>query len=439
MDKKTTKKISIIAAAVLAVAGAAGAIYYFTHRNTDELKKVPLAEIISESKIPDKEYDNLDLSNAVLNIPDAEKFYKLTVSEKGKYDAEECTANAFELFDILYPYVREENPDITFVGVNGDPLPAGEAEISMMPSGEVDDAYIDCPTDDGNLYGVWFRPNGRFYCIDRNASVAVTNGEPELLIHLDRGEQAPDTKYLVDGEEYSPAQALEFAEKLISEKIVKYLACDKVSPTELAIIKTPDGENYAYMIQFEYVYENAPLFHLSLPLSQGNSFRMDEDNVLFVKMAAPDKIGSMYNMQGFSEITEDGEYKDNYIPLDTATDMLSEYLAPYYKNSIAEVTIKYSRKIPPTEYPEGKDDMSDYTDEEWTDMDNTNREIREKVPLRPYWCFIMDKKDPYSENFCLSGNAFFVDMQTGEIIIFDKTSQIYVSSEGSSLESEELI
>lgn len=434
MNKKQTKKVSIIAAAVLAVAGAsAGLIYHFTHRGGEpELAGATLAEIVSDSKMPDKEYDNLDFSNAVLNIPDAEKFYQLKLSEQGKYSAEECTANVFEIFDILYPYVREENPDITFVGVNGDPLPAGEADLRTSLNGDVDEAYIDYPTDDGNLYGGWFRTNGRFYFIDRNATGAASDGEPEKLIHIDRGEEVPDTKYLVGGEEYSPAQALEFAENVISEKIVKYLACDKVSPTELVIMKTPDGENYAYVIQFEYEYESAPLFHLSLPVAY-EGFYMTDDNVLYVTMAYPDKIGSMYNMQSFSEITADKEYEDKYIPLDKAADMLSEYLAPYFKKEIAEVTVKYSRKTPSVEYPWG-----DLTNEELAEINNAGKEAREEVSLRPYWCFIMDKQNPYSENYCLSGNAFFVDMQTGEIIIYDSNAHRYVSSTGAPSQDEEL-
>lgn len=52
----------------------------------------------------------------------------------------------------------------------------------------------------------------------------------------------------------------------------------------------------------------------------------------------------------------------------------------------------------------------------WLHSDEKKIADEESLPLRPYWCFIIDKDDPMLGDYCLSAEAILVDMQTGEIV-----------------------
>lgn len=415
MTKKKTKKVLIISGVLAAIAVAAGAMYHFASRDSKpELSKVTLAEIISDSKIPDKEYNNLDFSNAVLNIPDAEKFYKLYPSEESKLTPEQCDANCYEMFDIVFADVKKEHPDITFIDIYGNPLKEGETSREYDNDGNHYESSIRFFVSEDEQYSCWFDPRGSFLIYSSQAVHVVATGSGgrgtvEEIIHLDRGDGAPDTKYIVGGEEYSPAQALEFAEKYMSEKIGKFLPTDTVTPSEMIIIKDPETDNYMYKIEFEYVFEGTPYFHIMLPEVVDES--QPEFGNVYMTISAPDRAAEIFNQgtNSYPNTENDGEYEDKYISLDDAVNLVSEYIAPQFTQNISEVTIKYSRK--------GND---------------------EEKYLRPYWCFIIDYANPM-QNLSICGNAIFVDMQTGEVLVYDKSLSRYKSSINDALESEKLL
>lgn len=401
MDKKKAKKISMIAAAVIAVTGAAGAIYYFVNRDKiSDLATSTLAEIVADTAIPDKEYTNLDFSKAVLNIPNASKAYKFLMQESDPYTQDEsmqmCEQMLFDIFNWL------DKDKVKYVDASDEP-------VSDKPIFDktFNEAILSCSADDNKWYECRFSTSGSFIIYEQPTVGAAMSGKAEI-IHLDRGEKAPDEKYLVDGQEYSPAQALEFAENIMSESVSKYISSIDVSPTELMIIDDPDSDNYIYKIQFEYVYDGIPYFHLSLPGSLDGPYM--QNGVIYMTIGSPDQVAEIYNMMGNLTAKNDGEYEDKYIKLDDAIDLASEYLAPYFKQEISEITIKYSHN---------SSDENDY--------------------YRAYWCFVTEVDYTPKIDYCLTGNTIFVDMQTGEVIVYDKSLSRYKSSISDALESEELL
>ena len=376
-----------------------------SHNGISEYATASFAEIKSSSEIPTKEYSNLDFSNAVLNLPDADKLYKVYFNKENNYTFDECTKYSYELFDIVFDYVKEENPNKTFTDHNGDPLPEGEANLIGDINGQFFQSQLYLGIDDEKGYQCRFSNNGSFIMYGPVIEIAAVGAEApgivEEIIHLDRGEPAPDKKYLVDGKEYSSAQALDFAEKFMAEKLSKYLPGDGVSPTELVIIKDPDSDNYMYRFQFEHVFKGTPYFHLSLDPSLETGDHTPY-GVIYITIASPDRIGEIYNMMHYAKAEYDGELKDKYIPLEKAADMVNEYLAPYFKQKISEVTIKYLCPDIHTDFH----------------YDGSQESVQQNPDItyaRPYWCFIIDKADPVSGDYCLSGKAILVDMQTGEI------------------------
>ncbi len=383
--QKKKRMLIIIGATAVILIAAVGLIFYFIHRNV--IPKVPLSEITSDSKIPNKKYSNLDLTQAVLNIPEVEKFYKLYLPQEDVITAEECGARCYELFDLVFDYLKEENADITFADLNGNPLPKGEAYKRYDINNKFFESSIDYIIDEESIYECRFAADGGFIIYDTQALVSLSEAETKEIIHLDRGEKLPDTKYQVDGTEYSPTQGLEFAEKVMSEKLSKFMAETIVSPTELIIRENTNSGDHIYTFQFEFVYDGAAYFHLALPQSLEGGINIPY-GVIYITIVSPDKVGEIYNMMDCPKVNNDGEYEDKYIPLYAAADLVSEYLAPNFKQNISEVTIKYA-----------------------IDSDN------EKQYFKPYWCFIIDIDDPLSRDYCMSANAILVDMQTGEIII----------------------
>lgn len=399
LSTKKKTRLFIVIGIVAILLTAAVMIYCFVGRSDNggelsEYASAGLSEIVSDTKIPDKEYGNLDLSGAVLNIPQADKFYKLYTSDEDHFSAEECSSNCYELFNTVFDYVIKENSDITFSDMYGEPLPDGEASQSKSSvTGEFSEAEINYFADDGTVYSCRFGKEGYFMIYDSqliqiSAVSAGGSGTVEEVFHLDRGEKAPDTKYLVGGEEYSPAQALEFAQGVLSDRINKFLPSDKFSPAELIVIKDPASQNYIYKLQFEYVYDGAPYFHLSVPRSIEDDVGI-QYGMIYMTISAPDRVGEIYNMNYFAKLNNGGEYKDKYIPLSAAADLVNDYFAPLFKQTISEITIKYV--------------LSKSAD-------------GEKTYMRPCWCFIIDINDPLSYDYCFRANAIILDIQTGEIM-----------------------
>lgn len=368
----------------------------------------PLSEVILNTQIPDKEYENLDLSGAVLNIPQTDKLCKFNVPADTWYTPEQCTEKCYYLFNSVFDYVVKENPDITFSDMSGQPLAEGEAEKSTNNiTGNFSEAEINYFADDETMYSCRCGRDGHFIIYDsQTVSVAAISagarGVCESVIHLDRGEKAPDAKYISGGEEYTAAQALAFAQEVLNERIIDALPCSDVSPTELAIIKDPDSDNYMFKIQFEYVYEKTPYFHLSVPASiEGKSL---DCGVIYVTVTAPEKVGEIYNICGLHEVEIGGEFDDKYISLADAAGLVSEHLAPYFKQEISEISIKYACF---NTLPDG---------EEQSELPDTDDGVKKE--FRPCWCFVIDKSDPLNVDYCISANAILVDMKNGEVYSF---------------------
>lgn len=402
----------IAIAAVVLIIAALVVIFCFVGKGKgskdSKYATTPLSEIVSNTQIPDKEYENLDLSAAVLNIPQADKLCKFYVPEDTWYTLEQCTEKCYYLFNSVFDYVVKENPNIIFSDENGQPLAEGEAVQSTNNiTGDFNEAEINYFADDETMYSCRYGRDGRFIIYDsQTASVAAISagarGVCESIIHLDRGEKVPDTKYTSGGEEYTAAQALTFAEVVLKERIIDALPHSDVSSTELAIIKDPDSENYLFKIQFEYVYEKVPYFHLSVPASiEGKSL---DYGVVYVTVTAPGRVGEIYNMCGLHEVKNGGDLDDKYIKLADAAGLVSEYLAPYFKQNISEISIKYACF----------NTLSDSEDQsELPGADDSG-----KKEFRPCWCFVIDKSDPLKDDYCIRANAILVDMQTGEMFSF---------------------
>lgn len=177
LSARKRKMLFIAVAALVLIIAALVVIFCFVGRGGKDSKYAvtSLSEIVSDTQIPDKEYENLDLSGVVLNIPNADKLYKLYVPGDTWYTPEQCTERCYDLFNTVFDYVIKENSDITFSDMHGEPLAQGEAARSVNEStGDFLEAEINYFVDDDTVYSCRYGRDGRFIIYDSlTSSVAA--------------------------------------------------------------------------------------------------------------------------------------------------------------------------------------------------------------------------------------------------------------------------
>ena len=441
MSKAKRKRIlclSIVFLVIVAVIVTAFSIYvHIIHKNAlDPTKPVktglkPLKEVISEAKLPVGEYENLDFSEAKLVLPEKAEtlhsYYRLL--RKGKYSPEECS-------EIAWNYIFDGfgvDPDdlSTLQDQDGNPPTAItysadlKSEISLY-----DYAYLDSQKDGqvfilddsekakevdkerGFLYRDWyyycaFDPTGSTYLqsfYDRNQTI---QGKVVKEIDITDDEQL-DEAYLVAGVEYTPRQAIAYAESRL-DLVKNNLGTDDYTPKKVIVIKNAQNEYYSFAVLFEYLADSVLMLD-SLPVTVD----YEESNYFFSKMtltvsvSQPDTLGGIINAP-YTIVGSDGELKDKYLPLDKAIERMNTYFADMYEQKFSEVSIRYAIKYDLHEISSMPDDA--------------------KVYARPYWCFTKAGQFRYDPSvYAYRDEYVLVDMQTGEIFYFDPDTYCFISS-----------
>ncbi len=442
MSKTKRKRIlllSVVFLAIVAVIIAVFSIYVHNQHKkdaSDPTKPVktglkPLKEVIAEAELPVGKYENLDFSEAKLVLPEKAEtlhsYYRLL--RKGKYSPEECSEIAWNyVFD---GFGVDPEDMSTLQDMNGDHPTAItysadlKSEISLYDYAYVDSQ--DCAQvfilDDsekakevdkerGFLYRDWyyycaFDPMGGPYLqsfYDRNQTI---QGKVVKEIDITDDEQL-DEAYLVAGVEYTPRQAMAYAESRL-DLVKDNLGTDDYTPKKIIVIKNSDNEYYSFAVLFEYLADSVLMLD-SLPVTVD----YEESNYSFSKMdltvsvSQPDTLGGIINSP-YTIVGNDGELKDKYLTLDMAIERMNTYFAELYTQKFSEVSIRYAAKYDLHETSSLPDDT--------------------KVYVRPYWCFKKAGQfsyDPtvyeYREEYVL------VDMQTGEIFYFDPDTYCFISS-----------
>lgn len=117
-----------------------------------------------------------------------------------------------------------------------------------------------------------------------------------------------------------------------------------------------------------------------------------------VEMSDDKTISSVSNY--FYYIIRDKKSVDKIVPLSRATELLSKQLAPYFKNKVTNVGLKYV---------------------------NITEQGKEESELRPMWCYTLDEMPGgYGEpsNYFITHNAY-VDAQTGDVYLSNSKEQTF--------------
>ncbi len=426
--KKKNKQVLIIGVAAAAIAAAVVSIYLLlSSGNSDKLVTATLQEIVSDSKLPDKEYDNLDFSDAVLHIPDVDKLYSYYWTDTPRvYSKDDCADAAIELFFGVFNYFDKN--DIVWVDMDGNELP-GNKPAYIVGECAADGDLLDKngkyteyqKVDDWSKKGIigfsHLSTTGAFTIgalqpYDSVYGIGGINSEIVKKVKVDIGQEIPNETYFVGGKEYSLKQAIEFAGNVISYNKI-FFEDYNLKLSLIEIIKNGSDDYYSYRFSYEATYKGVPVSDSDVRGISRNTGMQSPKFCLII--TEPDRIGNIDNFSSFYCAGDDGELDDKFITLESAADLVNGFFAPEYKHKFDEVTIKYAQPY----------DGQTYANEE-------------KIYAHPYWCFITYNDPTYSPNPEASDtyeigrelieDTVFVDMQTGEIFWYDQETDCYTSS-----------
>ena len=374
---KRKKKIIIISTAVIFLIIIGIIVFLVVNDNGFEYEN--LETVKDTARLPDKEYPNLKFAdNIAINLPESDKLYEYEMD------------NSFELIS----YDEASENCLIFGDYFFDNVFDGHVPVKDIHR---HDCSVEVTVGD-EFYTARYYTQNMFLIYKQSTVDTVFYSELVDNIYLDRGEQATDKMYKLRGQDYSPKQALDLAQKTMDEFVSKQLEDYDFRATNIIILYNKEENNYCYRVQFERMLDGAPANDADI-LAMGDdlSFMMNY-TTLYMTITEPDVIGEIYHMNPFV-VTDKKKLYDRYVTLESAIENLSEYLAEYNVQDIKEISVKYANKM----------------------MKN------EPNKLRPYWCFVMEL--PYDPKlYCMTENIIYVDMKTGEIITCSPSDMRYHSS-----------
>ncbi len=403
---KRAVRITAITLCIVAVIVAATMLYVYFSQKEVTTNGVPYKEIAENTALPTKQYDNLDLSKAFLHIPQADEFYEYyrIGQDYANYTPDECAKQAQSIYTAAFDVKGSDN--IVYCDGDNIPIPGDQAWDDVFH-----ESYSYPTYPDGHKGFAGFSDTGTFL-MSANIEYDTVDAQVVEYINLDSGEQLPDKAYeLADGQTYKMQDALELANATV-EKIKEFLPTAELRATKFLVLYCYrlDKETaekiyyYQYQTEYEYLLDGVP-FTDSYP---ANFKRIESLYDVFcdqlrVNIAEAGKPGTIENSGSLNiQGKEPQPLKDEFLTLDSACALLSDYLAPNYIQHINEVTVKYA--IP-------YDATADHTDE--------------RLHARPCWCFIIDDGFSSTNTFTCE-KQMLVDMQTGDI--FALVGDVYEST-----------
>ncbi len=429
MTKRKKRIIIITAVTLCIVAVIVAAVSLYVHFSHKEVMTygVPYKEIVENTTIPTKQYSNLDLSKAVLDVPEHGEFYQYYINglDYPRYTKEETAKVARDIF----PKAFELDPDKLIFG-DEDQHPWGDGDESWQE--DFLQRYFNVSYSDIEYKhdGTHNEPQGWVYVAqdtrfdvgyDYQLIPGLTIQNMEESINLRDYSQLPDKSYeMFDGKQLSMNDALKLSDSYL-ERLKDYFPPKiEVRPANLYVLKCEfvplladeegnfsEGEPidfYQYQIDYEYLLDGIPCSDsVSLTFNALESLSRVSSDKLTIDICYSDKVNRIHQHSAFAiDGMEKEPLKDEFLTLESACDLLSDYLAPQYMQHIDEITVKYALT--------------------W---DGTVENDGDKLYMRPYWCFL--KEDGYDNVYAEGGEKqLLVDMQTGDI--FALVGDVYVST-----------
>ena len=393
---KKAQKFIIAAVIIVVIAVAAVVICYFVFRNNEpKLVFKTLDKVLAEAPdVLDNEYDNIKLSDGI-SIDDAPKeLYTFTTTintplETAKKFTVDMTNRANTLFQVTGDDLRiYEGDDVfEFMGMS-----------SLIPYEE--NEYTD------EMYNVKYDGGGSFmlmcpYLIGNSYVYGLR--EKYYVLGQD---DISDVSYSVFGEQYAAQDAVDYAASVF-DKYKDLLLIDhenvECKPTYLIIAKNQaPGEyenDYSYIVRYTYSYKGVDIHTGGSNLFYDDPFRYPP-TFLDIVVSAPDKFALIDNC-GLLEGLKAEKIEGKYVTLESALDRASNILAPKFVQNITDIDIVYVPK------------QTQQLDDEGHAI-----QVDSEITFRPMWRLTTDI-DKSNEHFMPQGRYLFIDMVTGEFVLYD--------------------
>ncbi len=392
---KKTRKFIIAAIIIVAVAVVAFVICFFIFRNREpKLVYKTLDEVIAEAPdVLDNKYDNIKLPKNITLDNAPKELYTFTTTIVTPLDtAKKFTvdmANKANQFQIT-----EDDLDI----IGGSAVKEFFNMVSQIPYDEseyTDEMYyvrydgggafmLICPYLIGNAYGYGLRE--KYYVL----------GQDDIS----------DVSYSVFGEQYAAQNAVDYA-ATIFDKYKDMLMIDqenvKLKPKYLIAAKNENpGDyqgDYSYIVRYTYSYKGVDIHTGGSDIFYEDPFRYPPA-FMDIVVTAPDKF-SLINNCGLLEGLKAEKIEGKYVTLESALDRASYKLAPKFVQNITDIDIVYVPK------------QTQQLDDEGNAI-----QVDSEITFRPMWRLTTDV-DKSNEHFMPMGRYLFIDMVTGEFVLYD--------------------
>ncbi len=423
LSKKKKRLLIITAALLVALAITAtvlAVVKIGENKRLTETEYVTL-EQLKKSVIPDKKYDNLDLSHAVLNMPQFTELYDIKWQKNANYTEEECITLCYEIGQKVLSSLKQNGVDMSTIFYCDDyqkELPDGKpsfdkvgATINFLDKTTLDEYYF-------TSYG--------FSVFDDNGTMQMYYNSPDVpkmpyvirkITRLDLGQQPSDKMYRTIDGEMSEKQAIELAQQEV-ENYSKYLGgemkpayvyiyqyTEDHNSDQTSVINDEDNGNpYYFDVYFYKLYEGVPFF------SSGAEQNVTEDDngdyifrqpMMYIEICESNCFKRVLSVGGYPVTNATKREEDKYISLQTACDKISELFAPEYELAIDEISFNYAMI-----YKFGDEDGS----------------IHQAMPC---WCFSTYAP---AESARMMENTIYVDAVTGIVYFMTEGSAAYFSS-----------
>ncbi len=416
-SKRTKRTIILCAVFALIAAAIIASVLIYAHvtAEKDIITRENLSKILEDApQALGEKYVNLTLPDSI-SLGGVDKLQKVSIKWLHLMTEEEAADTVMDLC----------------ATVNKDPITKSDLTINRPElDGKTSYAVRYYPKEGD--YESPDDPNAFFCMVVDGYNFELTNyywlqkvcgfGKYEKWYSADSSGLA-DVVYKVDGQDYSAQQALEYANTVV-EKYKDYYKEFEVVPQYIIASKNDFNEEYSYAVRYAFKYGGVEISDTGSyePMNDRDYVYQDAD--LTVRVASPDKLMTIFSrMEGFDVSAED--ITEDLVTLSSALSHTSKTLAENFMQEISDIDIVYL----------GKQELIDYTytanieDENGNVIGTTEETVKidgdDVIDFIPMWRFKV--KEISSDMSMPAYICIYVDMQTGEMIMLNDRTGVYIS------------
>ncbi len=359
MEKKKIIALSVLTAAALMIGGVL--IYHFNNKDNSVIEYASVEAVIKDAdSVIGTEYENIKLPKE-LNIDISGDIYLISADYSKNCEKKEKLTELAQLM-----------------------IPGQKIEISEDGS--------DCIVGKSENASIWYYDDSTFAYAREELTIPTNqlkDGKKYII-----GKDSLDDKYVLNGENYSIKEAVDYAEGFAKDKLMPFLVNDSGLKAESACAFKVDEQNYWIYVQLTHYIEGCPVSTSGSVINDGPYMRPQQ---LVITIDGRDQICHIENNYYANIIKK--EKIDKIVTLASALKHLEKELAPGSNYSISNISLCYCARI----------------------NDIGSKEFE----YRPMWCFTVS--DFASDNIDINPRkTIYVDAQNGEVSCFSDFEKAFV-------------